>query len=268
MPNHRGSQLPNLQRHTVLQAGGEEVVRDEVTGLVWQRHASDARFSWRDASSYCASQQLAGQADWRLPSRVELVSLLDLSRTNPSISLEAFPDTLGEWFWTSSRQADDPSRSWFAYFYFGYPDTDPQVNTYQARCVRGTPGTPRAGPRYDLQSEVATDLATRLMWQRPVPAEGATRPAAAQHCAESAVGGWHDWRLPSLQEMETIVDEGRSNPAADPDVFPQTPAEGFWTATLWAGTPSLAWHVDLDRGGAASDTATMPYRIRCVRWNP
>lgn len=272
MPNQPGSQLPNIQRHTVLMVGVDEVVRDDVTGLVWQRYAPDQRFTWRDASAYCAALRLAGgsasASNWRLPSRIELVSLLDLSRTDPSIDLEAFQGTPGEWFWTSSRQSDDPSRSWFAYFYFGYPDTDPQDNAYAARCVRETPGPPHDGPRYDLQNEVVKDLATKLTWQRAIPADGATHAAAAQYCADSTVGGWDDWRLPSLQEMETIVDEGRSNPAADPVVFPQTPAAGFWTATLWAGTPVLAWHVDFDRGGAAYDTATMSYRIRCVRWSP
>jgi hypothetical protein len=136
MPNPPASALPNPQNYTILTVGSEAVVRDEVTRLVWQRRLDPRRFTWKDAMAYCDVLTLAGWDDWRLPSRIELVSLLNLGRTNPSIDIAAFPDTPGEWFWTASRQANDEGRAWFVYFYFGYPDTDPDGNTYPARCVR------------------------------------------------------------------------------------------------------------------------------------
>ncbi len=136
MPNQPGVGLPHEQKYTVLTVGSDLVVRDEITGLLWQRQLDPRRFAWKDAVDYCDGLTLAGWDDWRLPSRVELVSILDLTRTDPSINLQAFPDTPGEWFWTASRQADDPTKAWFVYFYFGYPDTDPQQNMYPARCVR------------------------------------------------------------------------------------------------------------------------------------
>lgn len=136
MPNQPAAGLPNPQKYTVLAVAAEEAVRDEVTGLVWQRQLDPRRFTWKDAMDFCDVLTLAGWDDWRLPSRIELVSLLNLSRTNPSIDPEAFPGTPGEWFWTASRQANDPGRAWFVYFYFGYPDTDPDSSMYPARCVR------------------------------------------------------------------------------------------------------------------------------------
>jgi Protein of unknown function (DUF1566) len=136
MPNQVGSGLPNEQRYTVSTVMADEVVRDEITRLVWQRRPDARRFTCQDAIDHCAGLTLAGSDDWRLPSRIELVSLLDLGHTNPSINPGAFPDTPGEWFWSASRQSDDPQRAWFVYFYFGYPDTDPQENMYAARCVR------------------------------------------------------------------------------------------------------------------------------------
>jgi Protein of unknown function (DUF1566) len=122
--------------------------------------------------------------------------------------------------------------------------------------------------RYDVQTDVVRDLRTRLTWQRLVPADKLSLAAAGQYCADLNLGGHDDWRLPSMQEFQTIVDEGRNNPAIDPAAFPNTPPEGFWTGTLWAGTTMLAWHADFDRGSAAYDNATMPYRTRCVRWEP
>jgi hypothetical protein len=125
--------------------------------------------------------------------------------------------------------------------------------------------------RYDVRAETVRDLRTRLTWQRVLPSSSDARlsfAAASSSCADLVLQGRDDWRLPSLQEFETIVDEGRSNPAIDPVLFPDTPAEGFWSGTPWSGTPMLAWHVDFDRGSAAYDTATMLYRVRCVRWEP
>lgn len=136
MPNQPGGGLPNEQKYTVLTVGSDEVVRDDITRLVWQRRPDSLLFTWRDSVDYCDALNLAGWDDWRLPSRLEMVSLLDLTHTDPSINTDAFPNTPGEWFWTASRQADDPARAWFVYFYFGYPDTDPQQNVYLARCVR------------------------------------------------------------------------------------------------------------------------------------
>ncbi|MBC8132649.1 MAG: DUF1566 domain-containing protein [Deltaproteobacteria bacterium] len=136
MPNHPGSQLPNEQKYALIGGVDGETVRDEITNLTWQRRAPDQRLTWQAARDYCAALSLGGWNDWRLPSRVELVSILDLSRTNPSINLEAFPDSRGEWYWTASPQADDSERAWVVYFYFGYPDTDPKENEYPARCVR------------------------------------------------------------------------------------------------------------------------------------
>jgi Protein of unknown function (DUF1566) len=137
--------------------------------------------------------------------------------------------------------------------------------------VLSAPRTGRAdASRYDVQAETVRDLKTRLTWQRLlVPADAKLSFAAAStYCGDLVLADKDDWRLPSLQEFETIVDEGRSNPAIDPVLFPDTPVEGFWSGTPWSGTPMLAWHVDFDRGSAAYDTATMSYRVRCVRWDP
>jgi hypothetical protein len=138
MPNQPGLGLPHEQRYTVVTATStaDEVVRDDVTGLVWQRLLSSRTFTWNEAVDYCDGLTLAGGGDWRLPSRIELVSLLDLSQTDPAINRDAFPNTPGEWFWTASRQAGNPTNAWYVYFYFGYPDTDDQQRPFRARCVR------------------------------------------------------------------------------------------------------------------------------------
>ncbi|MES1171861.1 MAG: DUF1566 domain-containing protein [Bacteroidota bacterium] len=131
----------------------------------------------------------------------------------------------------------------------------------------GASGQANAG-RYQLQVDTARDPGTRLIWQRALSGGAVSQAAAVQYCADLILAGADDWRLPSLQELHTIVDEARADPSIDPLAFPDTPAGGFWSATAWAGTSALAWHVDFDIGGSAYDSATMLYRVRCVRADP
>jgi hypothetical protein len=126
MPNPLSTGLPNPQSYTVV----GDAVRDNVTGLVWQRDAPASSFSWEEAKNYCASLALAG-CGWRLPSRIELVSLLDMTKAS-SIDTDAFPNgSLGSW--SSSLWAGGPGVAWLV---GRSSDLDDLVNTHSVRCVR------------------------------------------------------------------------------------------------------------------------------------
>jgi hypothetical protein len=60
------------------------------------------------------AQGLCGKADWRIPTRHELGSLLDYSRTSPTIidNIDYFPNTLATDYWTDTP---DARYSGFAY---------------------------------------------------------------------------------------------------------------------------------------------------------
>src|SRR6478609_10554828 len=73
MPN-ADSRLPNAQNFDARPAG---VVLDRVTGLVWQQSVDMRQFTFEDAIQHCTELSLDGHDDWRLPSRLELVSILD-----------------------------------------------------------------------------------------------------------------------------------------------------------------------------------------------
>jgi hypothetical protein len=264
---------PNPARYTVIRAGDDEVVRDGVTGLVWQRGVGAQGVPWSEARTYCSGLVLAGHRDWRLPSRVELVSLIDLTRSmelpspTPAIDMAAFPETREDWFWSSSLKAGDPESAWYVYFYFGYIDTDAVRSPADARCVRtGLPGPTDAGrDRYDLQAEAVRDRGTGLTWQRTVSQDTFSFAGAASYCADLALDDAHDWRVPTLKELQTIVDEARSAPALDLAVFPEASSERLWTSSVWAASASLAWYVELDYGSGLYGLASNPYRVRCVR---
>ncbi len=70
----------------------EETVIDRVTGLMWQRTASD-ELSTEEAASYCAELELDGYCDFRVPTRIELVSLVDFTEDDPAIDATVFAGT-------------------------------------------------------------------------------------------------------------------------------------------------------------------------------
>lgn len=50
--------------------------------------------------------------------------------------------------------------------------------------------------------------------------------------AEAAVAAMGEgWRLPTVDELQTILDRSRHSPAADTERFPDTQSEPYWTST-------------------------------------
>jgi hypothetical protein len=242
-----------------------DVVVDRVTGLTWQRRVDAVSRSWVDATGYCACLALGGHEDWRLPTRMELVSIVDFSRHSPAVDVEAFPDTPGAWFWTSSRWADDPTFAWYLYFENGFSNFNDQEATYRVRCVREPPARPDApAQRYTVSGGTVLDAATGLTWQQAVDETGRTWVEAKAHCAalDFAGGGW---RLPSMKELQSLVDDSLASPAIDAQAFPATPLEPFWTATPVVQTPGSAWRVSFVHGYTYDASDYYPYLARCVR---
>jgi hypothetical protein len=60
---------------------------------------------WNSAGGYCQQLTLGGNG-WRLPSAKELLTLVDPSRYDPAIDLNAFPDTKSVAYWSASIQPD------------------------------------------------------------------------------------------------------------------------------------------------------------------
>ena len=132
-----------------------DCVRDNVTGLVWEIKTDDGglrdrdhTYSWYeprtdrnggnagtqdggscsgsacDTAAYVAAvnaQGLCGFTDWRLPARLELDSLVDLSVAypGPTIDTDYFPETQSNWFWSASPYAGNSYYAWGVDFGYG-----------------------------------------------------------------------------------------------------------------------------------------------------
>lgn len=129
--------------------------------------------------------------------------------------------------------------------------------------------------------QCTTDNVTGLVWETKADANDLaatyTWAQLAAYVAQvntAARCGHGDWRVPTVNELLTIVDFSlASGAAADAVGFPQQHADRYWTADTVAGTTANAWFVDFGNGGLVSfDNKTSPtystYRVLLVSGTP
>lgn len=97
---------------------------------------------------------------------------------------------------------------------------------------------------------IVFDPATGLMW--PAKDIAVSNWAASEKaCADLRIGGFDDWRWPTIRERLSIVDYTRTGPALNTDFFRVRGSDWHWTSTRYAGNPSSdAWGVNLHDGYA------------------
>jgi hypothetical protein len=128
--------LPGTAAHPYDYAAGEHTVRDRVTGLEWQRNLSVPTYDWESALTYCAGLELADRADWRVPTRMELMSILNYAHESPAIDEAFFPDTPLAGFWTSSQAYGNTAQAWRVHFAVGLVLREAKTELNHVRCVR------------------------------------------------------------------------------------------------------------------------------------
>jgi hypothetical protein len=131
--------LPSASRFTILSAFGDAAVRDDETGLVWEKTLETTELSWNDARAACADKDVGGRKGWRLPSIFELASLMDLSmRTGPTLPLgHPFTNVQLDVYWSATTVAGTPNSAWLVFFDTGKVLHGFKTITFRAWCVRG-----------------------------------------------------------------------------------------------------------------------------------
>ena len=75
-------------------------------------------------------------SDWRLPTIIELTSIVDLGHSSPSIDPASFPATPAAAFWSSSQAAGSTDFAWNLSFSSGGTRTSETTTAGNVRCVR------------------------------------------------------------------------------------------------------------------------------------
>jgi hypothetical protein len=129
----------------------EQTVSDKKTNLMWQRCLHGQRYNnghcqgdaetltWQESLDSTKTVEHAGYTDWRLPSREEIVSIVEKRCKMPAINLTAFPDTPSGWQWTSSYIGFHPAlhnTAWAITFRAGNVNKYMKIRKLPIRLVR------------------------------------------------------------------------------------------------------------------------------------
>jgi len=98
----------STSRFTVLTEFNNEAVRDNNTGLVWEK-APSAMDTWTSARLLCIDKPVGGTRGWRLPSVSELASLIDPSLPAPFVPAVFTGIEIIAPYWSATANADSTS---------------------------------------------------------------------------------------------------------------------------------------------------------------
>ena len=116
------------------------------------------------------------------------------------------------------------------------------------------------------QDQTVTDVTTGLTWDR-TEAGLMTWDQAMDYAKGLSRAGATDWRLPTRQELATLLDRSYpSGPLIDRRFFPAAEANHYWSAD--AGPVTTAWYVSFASGAEGRRTKTRFELVRCVRTEP
>ncbi|QJA07013.1 DUF1566 domain-containing protein [Thermosulfurimonas marina] len=268
--------------------------------------------SWEEALRAVARlnrENFLGFSDWRLPNRRELRSLVFYQAKNPVLPPgHPFENLFHGWYWTSTTAVINPRYAWNVHFgggrmFYSHKEDERMVwpvrgrfrlpATGQHTCYNtlGNPvscsgtgqdgeirsGLPWPEPRFELRAEAVFDRLTGLFWTRLADlAPGrVTWEEAFQVVVElnrRKFSGFSDWRLPNINELESLVDAQYHSPALPRDHPFQEVREYYWSSTTSFYDPLWAWALYLAKGAVGIGLKHGPHfyvwAVRGRPWRP
>ena len=229
---------------------------------------------------YCGFQ------DWRLPNRRELRSLMDYQTRKPSLPAgHPFTNIFIHWYWTSTTAALHPGYAWCVHLegarmFYNKKNQEALfwpirgtgngilTTTGQLLCFdeSGTTidcqdsgqdgelhtGTPWPSPRFSIiDDNMVLDHMTRLIWQQyaGLPTGKLNWQQALQKIRQLNAGDpQHCWRLPTINELESLVDAAFCSPALPKEHPFLNLQDGYWSSTTSFFETDWAWVLYLDKG--------------------
>jgi len=89
--------------------------------------------------------------------------------------------------------------------------------------------------------------------------------SSLSYCENLQLAGYNDWRLPSRNELQSLVDYSKYNPAIDTVAFPGAMSSNYWSSTALASNSDHAWGVDFDNGSVFYGDKSINLYVRAVR---
>lgn len=266
----------------------ENIIKDCLTGLFWTRDGSLFEYpvAWDESFDSIDEMNREGRfdrTDWRLPNRRELRSLIDHSQKMPALPHpNPFLNVNLNWYWTSTTAARNTAYAWYIHLeggrmfygkktdYFwvwpvaGTSTILPQTGEHPCHGA-GTPtrpchlagsdgragfGTPWPEPRFHTLQDCVADALTGLLWQvgdifGRQPLNWTEGLEAAEVLAQRS---GKPWRMPTINELESLVDASEHTPALPREHPFLNHQQGYWSSTTSGFEKDWAYVLYLDKG--------------------
>jgi hypothetical protein len=299
LPRQDGNYVQNLKDHWVEFKDG--LIRDRKKKIVWKKcpeglsgndcsSGETSLMNYESAQRACLSLNTEddgkghkGLSNWRLPTLVELTSIIDYSKYKPAIHTDYFPNTFPIYFWSDTRSAISFSNYWAVNFLDGTTnDIHPKdstssevTNLYGVRCVSGL--RPSSHFFYDMGDGTILDATTSLLWEKCFlgqrdSCEGgyALRlnwKAALKYCRRLKLGG-KKWRLPNIKELQSLLDHSNFDYAIHPTYFPWSKNNKveFWSSTTMDRFEYdyRGYLMHIDSGAIKTSPKYYAHHVKCV----
>ncbi len=226
-----------------------------------------------------------GHRDWRLPNRRELRSLMDYQTRKPALPHNhPFTNIFIHWYWSSTTAAIHPGYAWYVHLegarmFYGKKSqealfwpvrgigNDRLATTGQNLCYDEAgdiipcpgsgqdgefhTGTPWPSPRFSIIADnLVQDHLTDLIWLQHAdlnPGKVSWRQALEEigNLNASQPG---NWRLPTINELESLVDADAHTPALPKNHPFISLQEGYWSSTTSSFETDWAWVLYMEKG--------------------
>ncbi len=134
-----------------------------------------------------------------------------------------------------------------------------------------------ASAGFSRNDAIVTDNSTALQWQDDKVGDAMKWEEAISYCEDLNLSSHEDWRLPNYNELNSIVDRTKSEPATD-SIFKNINFSYYWSSTTVMYSDynynSFSWAFTIDfeggytgwgyRNDKNNDKVVSLY-VRCVR---
>ena len=114
--------------------------------------------------------------------------------------------------------------------------------------------------------DVIYDTSTSLIWQDAYANDefSITFKEAEEYCSKLVIEEYSDFRLPTLNELQSIVDYKKYKPAIL-NGFNFAVSETYWTSTEFANDYDYVWTINFKKGARDVKAKHYDRNIRCVQ---